>query len=140
MDLFHDLAPNTNETLVNGQAGAFIPLVSFARLRCRARNATISRDVYRHRTVHRRSLRGRPFKLDRRKQMALTYKLSLVALLSTLPLAAYAQDAQLTEPQIAAIVVTANQVDIDAGKLALGKTHTKQVRDFAKLMVTTTPA
>ncbi|MDR6499904.1 putative membrane protein [Burkholderia ambifaria] len=68
--------------------------------------------------------------------MALTYKLSLVALLSTLPLAAYAQDAQLTDPQIAAIVVTANQVDIDAGKLATGKTHTKQVRDFAKLMVT----
>lgn len=68
--------------------------------------------------------------------MALTHKLSLVALLSTLPLAAYAQDAQLTDPQIAAIVVTANQVDIDAGKLAIGKTHTKQVRDFAKLMVT----
>ena len=68
--------------------------------------------------------------------MALTYKLSLVALLSTLPLAACAQDAQLTDPRIAAIVVTANQVDIDAGKLAIGKTHTKQVRDFAKLMVT----
>lgn len=68
--------------------------------------------------------------------MTLMNKLGLVALLSTLPLAAYAQDAQLTDPQIAAIVVTANQVDIDGGKLAESKTHSKQVKDFARLMVT----
>ncbi|MBF3542526.1 DUF4142 domain-containing protein, partial [Burkholderia pseudomallei] len=59
------------------------------------------------------------------------HTLSFAALLSALPLAAHAQDAQLTDPQIAAIVVTANQVDIDAGKLAQGRTHTKQVKDFA---------
>ncbi|KGC52330.1 DUF4142 domain-containing protein [Burkholderia pseudomallei] len=64
------------------------------------------------------------------------HTLSFAALLSALPLAAHAQDAQLTDPQIAAIVVTANQVDIDAGKLAQGRTHTKQVKDFANLMVT----
>ena len=41
-----------------------------------------------------------------------------------------------TDPQIAAIVVTANQVDIDAGKLAKAHSHSKQVRDFAQLMIT----
>src|SRR6185437_9735804 len=41
-----------------------------------------------------------------------------------------------TDPQIAAIVVTANQVDIDAGKLAESKSKSKDVKDFAKLMVT----
>ena len=40
-----------------------------------------------------------------------------------------------TDPQIAAIVVTGNQVDIDAGKLAEAKAHSAQVREFAKLMV-----
>jgi putative membrane protein len=47
----------------------------------------------------------------------------------------YAQGGGPTDPQIAAIVVVANQVDIDAGKLAESKTHTKAVKDFAKLMV-----
>jgi putative membrane protein len=41
-----------------------------------------------------------------------------------------------TDPQIAAIVVTANQVDIDAGKLAEGKAKSKDVRAFGKEMVT----
>lgn len=41
-----------------------------------------------------------------------------------------------TDPQIAAIVVTANQVDIDAGKLALKESHTKDVRGFAQRMIT----
>lgn len=40
------------------------------------------------------------------------------------------------DAQIAAIVVTANQVDIDAGKLASAKAHSKDVRAFGKLMVT----
>jgi putative membrane protein len=40
-----------------------------------------------------------------------------------------------TDPQIAAIVVTANQVDIDAAKLAESKTHNAQVLEFAQLMV-----
>jgi putative membrane protein len=46
-----------------------------------------------------------------------------------------AQTAPLTDPQIAAIVVTANQVDIDAGTLAKSKTHSKEVRSFAQLMI-----
>ena len=49
---------------------------------------------------------------------------------------AVAQAAGPTDPQIAAIVVTANQVDIDAGKLAGSKSTSKQVKDFAQLMVT----
>lgn len=67
--------------------------------------------------------------------MALTHKLGLAALLSASPFAVFAQGAPLTDPQIAAIVVTANQVDIDAGNLAAGKAHAKEVQDFAKLMV-----
>ena len=41
-----------------------------------------------------------------------------------------------TDPQIAAIVVTANQVDIDAGKMAKDKSRSKDVRSFAQLMIT----
>jgi len=47
-----------------------------------------------------------------------------------------AQAAGPTDPQIAAIVVTANQVDIDAGKLAKSKAKSKEVKDFAQLMIT----
>jgi putative membrane protein len=47
-----------------------------------------------------------------------------------------AQAAGPTDPQIAAIVVTANQVDIDAGKLALSKFKSPDVKTFAQLMIT----
>jgi putative membrane protein len=40
------------------------------------------------------------------------------------------------DAQIAHIVVTANQVDIDAGKLAQRKGHAKEVKEFGKMMVT----
>ena len=49
--------------------------------------------------------------------------------------AAFAQGAP-TDPQIAHIVVTANQVDIDAGKLAGSKGTNKDVKAFGKQMVT----
>ena len=51
------------------------------------------------------------------------------------PLAVAAQGGP-TDPQIAAIVVTANQVDIDAGKLAESRSSNKEVKEFAKRMVT----
>src|SRR5579862_3834125 len=50
--------------------------------------------------------------------------------------AAWAQSAAPSDPQIAAIVVTANQVDIDAGKLAKAKAQSKDVKEFAQLMIT----
>jgi len=40
------------------------------------------------------------------------------------------------DAQIAAIVVTANQVDIDAGQYALAHSASRDVQGFAKLMVT----
>jgi putative membrane protein len=48
----------------------------------------------------------------------------------------WAQSAGPTDPQIAAIVVTANQVDIDAGTLAKSRSKNKDVQDFAQLMIT----
>lgn len=50
--------------------------------------------------------------------------------------AVQANGAAPTDPQIAAIVVTANQVDIDAGKLASASAQSKEVRTFAETMVT----
>jgi putative membrane protein len=53
-----------------------------------------------------------------------------------LAVAASAAQAAPTDPQIAAIVVTANQVDIDAGKLALSKAKSPDFKTFAQLMIT----
>jgi putative membrane protein len=47
-----------------------------------------------------------------------------------------AQAATPTDAQISAIVVAANTVDVDAGKLAKSKTTNKDVRAFADRMVT----
>src|SRR5687767_14026549 len=58
------------------------------------------------------------------------------ALLASASLSAPAAESGPTDAQIAAIVVTANQVDIDAGKLAASKSNRKEVKEFAQLMVT----
>lgn len=50
--------------------------------------------------------------------------------------AVWAQRVGPIDPQIAAIMVTANQVDIDAGKLAERRSHSKEVRNVAQLMIT----
>ncbi|HZX27393.1 MAG TPA: DUF4142 domain-containing protein [Telluria sp.] len=50
--------------------------------------------------------------------------------------AACAQSAGPNDAQIAAIVVTANSVDIDAGKLAESQSGNKDVKAFAHQMVT----
>jgi putative membrane protein len=66
-------------------------------------------------------------------------RIAAAALCSALALwvpGALAQPAGPTDPQIAAIVVTANQVDIDAGKLATTKAHDKEVKAFAQQMIT----
>jgi putative membrane protein len=61
--------------------------------------------------------------------------------IATISLFAQAQAPQAaapgpTDPQIAHIVVTANQIDIDAGKMAGSKSKNKEVQAFAKQMVT----
>lgn len=64
-------------------------------------------------------------------------KLALVVALAAAAVGVQAQGsaAAPTDPQIAAIVVTANQVDIDAGKLAMQKSASKEVKAFAQTMV-----
>jgi putative membrane protein len=63
-------------------------------------------------------------------------KASVLVLASSLllPAAAFAQG--INDAQIAKIVVTANQVDIDAGKLAASKATSPEVKKFAQTMVT----
>jgi putative membrane protein len=62
------------------------------------------------------------------------HTLSLAAaLLALTPFATAAQAP--SDAQIAAIVVTANQVDIDAGKLADSKSSNKEVKAFAQRMI-----
>ncbi|HEX2829206.1 MAG TPA: DUF4142 domain-containing protein [Burkholderiales bacterium] len=46
-----------------------------------------------------------------------------------------AHSAEPNDAQIAAIVVTANQVDVDAGKLAQSKSGDKEVKAFAQRMI-----
>ena len=58
----------------------------------------------------------------------------LVAALLLLPGSAIAQG--ISDAEIAAIVVTANQVDIDAGKLAVSRAGSEKVKTFAQLMIT----
>ena len=64
-----------------------------------------------------------------------TIPAALAAAFLSLPLIASAQAAGPNDAQIAAIVVTANQVDIDAGKLAESKSANKNVKAFGKMMV-----
>lgn len=61
--------------------------------------------------------------------------LAVLAAAATLTHAAHAAEGP-NDAQIAAIVVTANQVDVDAGKLAAGKTKSAAVKAFAQQMVT----
>ena len=42
----------------------------------------------------------------------------------------------LTDPEVAHVAVTANSIDIDAGKLALARSRNEAVRQFANTMVT----
>ena len=59
----------------------------------------------------------------------------LLSILSCPGLVSAAHAAPPNDAQIAAIVVAANAVDIDAGKLAQSKTSSKTVRAFAERMV-----
>jgi putative membrane protein len=69
-------------------------------------------------------------------------KLTLITALSLSFAAFSAQAAEQkaatgpTDPQIAAIVVAANSVDVDAGKVAKAKTKNTEVKKFAEQMIT----
>src|SRR5438309_547693 len=60
-----------------------------------------------------------------------TFSIALLGALAFVCSSAGAQNTPPTDPQIAAIVVTANQVDIDAGKLAKSQSRNKDVKAFA---------
>ena len=67
-------------------------------------------------------------------------KKQFLAAVSTLALLFGATEMKLhaqapSDPQIAQIVQTANQIDIDQAKLALKKTKSQQVKDFANQMI-----
>lgn len=63
-------------------------------------------------------------------------KFRTIVFVSALALAAPAAAQQISDAQIAAIVVSANQVDIDAGELASRNASTPDVRTFGQQMVT----
>jgi putative membrane protein len=94
-------------------------------------------DAIENRTTARGALSLGSLHFERQERlMTSRLKLTGVALAAMLAFSAHGQSTTLNDAQIAAIVVTANQVDIDAGKLAESKAHSKEVKDFGKLMVT----
>jgi putative membrane protein len=68
------------------------------------------------------------------KRYPVTQTMLIVAAALAMPAAAGAQ--AVTDAQIASIVVTANQVDIDAGTLASTRATRAEVKQFGALMVT----
>jgi putative membrane protein len=65
-------------------------------------------------------------------------RFALIAALSTAAMSFASHNASaasVTDPQIAQIVVTANSIDIANGKIALDRSKTPAVRDFANLMI-----
>ena len=64
----------------------------------------------------------------------MTHTALIIAAALAVPATAGAQ--AVNDAQIASIVVTANQVDIDAGKLAAERASRPEVRKFGELMVT----
>ncbi|HEX7088061.1 MAG TPA: DUF4142 domain-containing protein [Vicinamibacterales bacterium] len=62
-------------------------------------------------------------------------RIAAIALFTVLAVATAAPAQSINDAQIAAIVVAANQVDIDAGELAAQKSTNSEVRKFAQTMV-----
>src|SRR5215470_3855591 len=69
-------------------------------------------------------------------RIAKTLGLSAMALIVTFGLAVESKAQQPSDANIGAIVVAANQIDIDYAKIALTKSKNKEVRDFAQQMIT----
>jgi putative membrane protein len=62
---------------------------------------------------------------------------STLFVLTLIPAVASAQAAapDLSDPEVAHVAVTADNIDIDFGKLALSRTHDSEVKNFASMMV-----
>ncbi len=75
--------------------------------------------------------------MNRMHGVALALGSALMGWMASLPMTAAGQadGGAPTDPQIAAIVVAANQADIDAAKAVKSRTKTKDVRDFADTMI-----
>ena len=64
-------------------------------------------------------------------------RLSLAALLLAVPAAVAAQaPADLTDPEVAHVAVTANAIDIELAQLARQQARSRAVREFASTMIT----
>lgn len=70
----------------------------------------------------------------KQKFSMITGAVALAALALTNPMARAADGP--SDPQIVGIVLAADQIDIDYGKIALAKSKSKTVREFAQRMVT----
>lgn len=68
------------------------------------------------------------------KRFNMKFLVTVAAGLLLAPVAASGQ--AINDAQIAAVVVTANQVDIDAGRLAHSRSTNDKVKAFAQLMIT----
>jgi putative membrane protein len=74
--------------------------------------------------------------LSKDKEISVRTPLRLIPVVFALVLgSAWAQGGP-SDPQIAGIVVTANQIDIDAGKLAKDRSKNKEIQAFADQMLT----
>lgn len=62
---------------------------------------------------------------------------STLLLLTLIPgiAAAQSQSPDLSDPEVAHVAVTADNIDIDLGKLALSRTKDSEVKNFASMMV-----
>ncbi|HNR49504.1 MAG TPA: DUF4142 domain-containing protein [Bacteroidia bacterium] len=62
---------------------------------------------------------------------------SMITCMSIVSFTASAQDAapKLTDPEIASVAVTANQIDVNYGKIALKKTKNAEAKKFAETMI-----
>lgn len=110
---------------------------AFANLRAALREGVLTgRNAQGPRTIQCSTQAGVPAAVTHNKEIQMKlFRIVLAAAFSSLIGAAFAQGGP-NDAQIAHIVVTANQVDIDAGKLAEKKAHSKDVKAFGKQMVT----
>jgi putative membrane protein len=69
-------------------------------------------------------------------EITMKHGITVFALASFLSMGAFAQSTpKLSDPQIAHVGVTANQIDVNYGKIALEKSKNKDIRHFAETMI-----